>query len=128
MLWRKFKICSNVQSKNVQSRNVQSKIKPNAKSFNIHTDVNGTAKDLNNSDSVFVIIGTNVIDQHTDIDKLLHEIEDSLKKFTRTNIIFSYIPYRYDVPKLNHTIRLINFKLKSLNDKYRNITLLSLNF
>lgn len=72
--------------------------------------------------------GTNDIDQHSNIDKLLHEIKDSLKNFTHANIILSYTPYRYDVPKLNHTIRLVNFKLKSLEDKYKNITLLSLSF
>lgn len=59
---------------------VQSTIKPNAKSFNILNNVNSTAKYLNKNDFVFVMTGTNGIDQHTDIDKLLHEIEDSLKR------------------------------------------------
>lgn len=123
---RKIRECFGQNSK--RNYNVQSIIKPNAKSADILKDVDGITNDLDKNDFVFVMTGTNDIDQNTNIDELINVIEDSLKNCTKTNIIISKIPYRYDAPKLNHTIRLMNFKIKCLVDKYEHITLLSLHF
>jgi hypothetical protein len=107
---------------------VESTIKPNANTHNIIKDVKSMTQDLNKSDFIFVMAGTNDLGINTDVDKMMVDLESSLKDHTHTNIIVSHLPYRYDEPTLNMTVEIINSKLKLLEDKYDHIKLLPLDF
>lgn len=106
---------------------IYSEIKPNGKMVHVLNRIKAEADSLTKNDFILVIGGTNDIERNFAPQNFVNDIEDKLKLLSHTNVILSNIPFRYDKPWLNQTIRDTNRKMKILTEKYSFLNLVSLN-
>lgn len=105
---------------------VSSFFKPNSKLCHIIPNAKNEGKYLDKDDFLFLMCGTNDIDEHFNINIFINTLEANLQTLANTNVLISSIPYRYDFPYLNKVIRKVNYKIQDLTNKYTFLRFLSL--
>ncbi|KAG8245585.1 SUMO1 sentrin specific peptidase 8 [Homalodisca vitripennis] len=105
--------------------NVCSFVKPGAKFSQVTKEVKDLTAELEPSDYLLVLAGTNNI-QTTGIDTLMNDITKLVNDFQHINLILSTIPMRHDLPQLDLKISIINSKIERLAENFPNLQLLPL--
>ncbi|KAG8297658.1 hypothetical protein J6590_031698 [Homalodisca vitripennis] len=105
--------------------NVCSFVKPGAKFSQVTKEVKDLTAELEPSDYLLVLAGTNNI-QTTGIDTLMNDITKLVNDFQHINLILSTIPMRHDLPQLDLKISIINSKIEQLAENFPNLQLLPL--
>jgi lysophospholipase L1-like esterase len=99
-------------------------MKPNGKISHILQNIQVCeSKDMDKNDYVIVIGGTNDVDKYSNPKEIINNVELTLKNtdLSRTNVILSALPYRYDTPRLNKKINSINLSLQKMSEKLCNV-------
>jgi hypothetical protein len=132
-------ICNNYNNLHILSdshgRNLRQLLASKKVKFNITSFIkpNGTIQDVLNDDEVnnlkendylLIIGGTNNFNPHikSSNDEIINVVKKKLNNLKKTKIILCGIPFRYDIPHLNHKISQTNFSLKKLSKQYTNVS------
>lgn len=119
---------SNILNETLNERyDVSSFLKPNGKISHILDSVATEAKNMDKEDFLLIICGTNDITNNCcDLVKLKYNIQEKLKHIINTNVLLSSVPYRFDFPNINWTIKRFNDKLETLANCLENVQVLQI--
>lgn len=106
------------------SFSVSNVFKPNGTSEHILKD--SCSKGMTKNDFLVLICGTNDVDNPMfNLESFIITITHFLEQTKNTNVIISYIPFRYDKTHLNYKIHEMNRKIRILTLKYDHANYLS---
>lgn len=103
---------------------IYSEMKPNGKFSHILQNIQMCeSKNMDKNDFVIVLGGTNDINKYSNPKEIIDNIELKLTNtdLSKTNVILSALPYRYDTPRLNKKINYINLCLQKMSEKLCNV-------
>lgn len=95
-------------------------MKPNGKVSHILKEIEHETKEIIVNDYVFIVAGTNDIKPYLNTNAIKQEIKNEVNIFSHTNVIITYVPFRYDEYSLfNKKINKIKYGfLSSLNKHF----------
>jgi hypothetical protein len=94
-------------------------MKPNGKISNVLNEIEYDTNDMGKNDYTVIIAGTNDINSRINKNCIAQEIKNKIEICSKTNVIISALPYRYDKYSfLNKEIYKVNKEIKNLCDKY----------